>query len=565
MNLLLEKMFQNRGYSFEYLQKINEPGYDKLKDIDKLIVRLKEIHDAQIPITWYPDFDMDGICSGSLGFGGMVELGFNTRLYIPDPKRGYGFDAASIDDLLSQYPDTKVIITCDTGIGCSEGIKRCHERGIEIIVTDHHIQEYPTEADIVVDPLRMDETYSHPGICGAFVVYQILQHFADTYGTYFEQDQIRRLRVLAGFGTVSDVMPLLYENRSLVRDAVAICRLVYGNCDSSIVSRFTGSIPYRKIFWGIYYILKMYADHDVIKNVSDINEEFFGFYLAPTFNSAKRMNGDMRRAFSVFFGNTQYEDASYLFELNSQRKILVDTEYQKILNSTQPYAPYIYTSDAPGGILGLLAMKLFSVSGQPTFVVNDAGVGSDHRYSGSGRAPDWFDCRDSIGQLSTIAGHASAFGFSVNDADTMDQVFEKLKADVPAQYDKAVEEGLLKEERPDYVVSTDWTGDAGIDVELFYNYVQEREQYRPYGKDFPAPQGVFTFRDRDVSEWKQMGRAKEHLKLVFHSGFSVICWKQGYMIRQRGSGNVHRILGDFSISTYKDEESINFIGTFLED
>ena len=116
MNYLVEKTFANRGYTPEYLREINNPYYEELKDIDTLAARLKEIHDAGLPITIIPDFDMDGICAGDCGYGGMAELGFKVILFIPNAAEGYGISAKTIDDVLAVYPDTKVIITCDTGI-----------------------------------------------------------------------------------------------------------------------------------------------------------------------------------------------------------------------------------------------------------------------------------------------------------------------------------------------------------------------------------------------------------------------------------------------------------------
>jgi single-stranded-DNA-specific exonuclease len=309
----------------------------------------------------------------------------------------------------------------------------------------------------------------------------------------------------------------------------------------------------------------MYFENGVIKNSSDINEEFFGFYLAPTFNSAKRMNGDMVRTFSVFFGNNQFDDAKYLFDLNAQRKVLVDTEYNRLMTSTQPYAPYIYIANVQAGILGLLAMKIHSATGEPAFVLNDRGSScKEDRFSGSGRSPSWFNCRESVGDFVFIAGHESAFGCSVKNQTDLERMYRILKTDVPAKYDEAMAEGLLVEAKPDYVISTDWTQDVGIDTDVFYNYVDEKDSFRPFGNGFPAPQGLLIFTNDDVDEWKTMGRAKEHLKLIFSNGFSVICWRQGHLVSKKDVPGTYKILGDLSTSEFRGEISVNFIGTFLE-
>ena len=73
MNYLIQRTLENRGYTDDFLREINIASYDALKDIDTLAVRLKEIHDEQIPITIYPDFDMDGIAGGTTGFSGFSE------------------------------------------------------------------------------------------------------------------------------------------------------------------------------------------------------------------------------------------------------------------------------------------------------------------------------------------------------------------------------------------------------------------------------------------------------------------------------------------------------------
>ena len=161
MNRLVELTFKNRGYSSEFLREMECAEHGDLKDIDRLAVRLKEIHDEGRHITVLPDFDMDGISAGTVAYAGLSELGFDVSLFIPDPSKGYGFNEDTIKELLKKHPRTQTILTCDTGISCYEGINYCKDRGIEILVTDHHIQEAVSEADIIVDPCRMDDGYEH--------------------------------------------------------------------------------------------------------------------------------------------------------------------------------------------------------------------------------------------------------------------------------------------------------------------------------------------------------------------------------------------------------------------
>ena len=564
-NVLIRKMLENRGYTDEYLYDINNPDHDSLKDVDECCAELKDIHDSGQVLTVLPDFDMDGVASGSCFYAGLAELGFNVRLFVPDPSKGYGITVEIINDALQMHPDTQVFITCDTGIDRNEEADYCHSKGIRFLVTDHHKQQTESTADIVVDPMRMDETYEHPWICGAFVVYQILQRYADLYTNAYMQDQIRRLRVFAGIGTVSDTMPVLYENRAIVRDAVDICRLIFGDGSNASVSAIRGCDVYRRAFWGIYEFLKAYERYGVIKSNESINEEFFGFHFAPAINSIKRMDGDMVRAFSLFFGNDRAGDVEYLYNLNNERKIEVSNAIAKIQSMQQPFAPYIYYSDARAGILGLIAQKLFSDSGTVTLVLNSDGTG----FYGSGRSPEWYPC---ITRLSAffkkIAGHEASFGCSVADYDQLTALYEHIAKDFP----EVMSTVNIAEEKPDYVISPDWKADCGIDIDVFEDYINNIQSYRPFGKGFPAPSGVFRFTNRDVLDqnsskkpgWEVMGKSKNHLKIHFANGFDAICWNQAHLITQKDSFDEHEIVGDLQFSEFMGVRSVVFVGTLVE-
>lgn len=563
MNYLIQKTFENRGYTTEWLREINNPEYDELKDIDLIAVRLKEIHDNNIPITIFPDFDVDGISSGNCSFAGLAELGFKVNLFIPNPEHGYGLSPAVVDDIMKAYPDTKVIFTCDNGISCYDAADYCNEIGVELIVTDHHVQTQEINTAIVVDPMRMDETYSHPNICGAFVVYQVLQRYADLYCNYFLQDQIRRLRVFAGIGTVSDTMPLWYENRQIVRDSIDIIRLIYGNGDTNAVMAIQGCDIYRRAFWGLFYIMKSFEEHGKIRKITDIDEEFFSYYFVPTFNSTKRMNGDMTKPFGVFFADTAQIDMEYLYQLNTQRKILVAKEYKAIYDRDQPYAPYVYITDAPAGILGLLATNIMKVTGLPTFVVNDEGDGhTNNRFHGSGRSPEWYPCMSNLANVDGIgiAGHECAFGCSIDSQTKLTKFIAFLDMDI-ARVQSEIE---IVEEKPDFVIATDWSADIGIDLNVFAEYLEELEQWRPFGKGFPAPNVKLIFKNNDVKEWKNVGSANEHLKVSLHQGFDIMCWHQGASIAEKDLCDEHVVYGHLDISDYRGESSIQFVGNMVK-
>ena len=122
-NRLVAKLFQNRGWSEEYIRSIDRHGHDTMMNAEALADALDCARNSGYEITLLSDYDMDGIMAGVIGFAGLAELGFHVNLYIPDPEKGYGFKTDTICELMLQYPNTDVILTSDTGISCYEDRK----------------------------------------------------------------------------------------------------------------------------------------------------------------------------------------------------------------------------------------------------------------------------------------------------------------------------------------------------------------------------------------------------------------------------------------------------------
>lgn len=551
-NRLVATFLERRGYTSDVLSDLNDGSHADLLDVDVLVDELYVLHDDGGRVVILPDFDMDGISSGVLGFAGLSELGFNAALFRPDPSEGYGFTEQTIDRLLAEFPDAAAIITCDTGITCYGGIDEAKACGVRMFVTDHHVQQDARRmhADVVVDPSRIDDTYANKGICGAHVLWQVLMHYAVKYGTAHEQEQIRRLRVFAGIGTISDAMPLVHENRPLVRDACGICRLLI---EPTFLDTLDGSSAYLRAFRGLSTVLSLFADMGKIATADDIDSDFFGYYLAPMFNSAKRMDGDMDTVFGVFFGNDPDGDARALYRLNEQRKAAVDTALHAMYTADQPYAPYVYLSDARAGVLGLLATRVLKDTGMPAFVVARDGNG----FHGSGRTPEWYPAIDKlVPEGFYIAGHQNAFGIGVTDVREMKSLVAYLDKSVAETLDGLV----IEKPKPDIYLSTfDADADFGIDIPLFSDYVREIKDYAPFGHGFEKPRIALTFHGSEAV-WSTIGSMKQHLKAVLPYGLELLCWNQAGMLGVLENADVVRVWGSLGVSEFRGRRTVNFIG-----
>lgn len=531
------------------LLELNRDEHEELLDVQTLADELKLIHDSQQLIVVLPDFDMDGISAGTIGFAGLSELGFRCALYRPDTV-DYGITPETIEHLVAEFSDAHAILTCDVGITACEGIDAAKQRGLKVFVTDHHVQQVQLGADVVVDPNRIDEMYGNSGICGAYVLWQVLAAYAAKYGTPFEQSQIERLRVFAGIGTISDSMPLVRENRQLVRDACGICRLVM---EPFFIDNMIGSYAYVHAFQGLHETLKLFVDMGKISHLRDITEDFFGFYLAPMFNAAKRMGGDMDVVFGVFFGDTPYENACTLYDLNEKRKAIVEQYYDDMLEREQPYEPYVYLTDAPSGLRGLLATKLNRETGEPVFVFAEDGG----KYRGSGRTPAWYQA---VTELTNngfwAAGHENAFGVGVTDIHELKALVAFLDDSVDMARD-AVE---FVEFEPDVLISTyDESADSNIDIPLFAEYCSEIRELAPFGRGFEAPRVALTFKPED-GEWNVIGSLKQHLKISLPYGFDVCCWNQAGKIDELQVADEIMVIGSLEKNYYNDTCRVQFKG-----
>lgn len=549
---------ERRGWSDDYIADINTPTSEHLRDIDTLCGELKKIHDSGDRLVVYPDIDMDGITAGTIGYAGFRELGFNVALHIPHAENGHGFKASDAAEIESLYPDTKAVITCDTGIDSYEGIDAAHERGWKIFVTDHHEEEprggVRIGADVVVDPCRIDDEYPLKGICGAHVLYMVLTRYSELYAPIKSRD-IKLLAVFAGVGTVADMMPVLKENRQVVADSVSIMRLLYlskkelldgKRVDDTILMQILNqgqhSPEYVAAFRGMATLLFDFTNIGKIRDVDDINEGFHGFYVAPSFNSIRRIpnteidgiNVTLADAFGVFFHRdmqSMLESMKRIRAVSERRKELVKDYTAMIDSMPQPFAPFIYLTDAPGGMLGLLANQIRMNTELPVLVVrNAARYEGEIELRGSGRAPAWYDLKDSItGADFWAAGHQHAFGVGIGDLDDAQRLFNHLNVSVRETIQELNAEGVGTTPLADLRLGE--TGDCDDtldDLDAIVNTAEAIEEYAPFGVQFPRPVVEFVV-NLEECNIRLMGSDKTHLSVTTPNGIKMIWWNKHNM------------------------------------
>lgn len=560
---ILRAHLEKHNFDQKFLDTFEQTANGVIKGTEQIADELKRIHDAGAKIVLDTDFDTDGIMCGVIGKAGLSELGFNVELYNPSPSNGYGFHKADVDNIIALYPDVKVILTADVGISAAETVRYAMSKGIEVLVTDHHkcsvSGDYP--AFVTVDPY-LDENCVFPEICGAFLLWQILDFYTRKYANPVTVTDMNRLRLFAGIATISDMMPLLHENRQLVRDAVSIARYYFNyDLSSEGITPPHYSKPYAMCFAGFVQLLRYFADLGKIRVTNDIDETFFAFYLVPMLNSVKRMEGDMYAMYEIFFSQClsalpEHPDMccvdnaiKYLCDINEQRKLLVEQKISDIMTAREyilsddeillgfdaeekiekfkKIAGFadcnVYITDAPGGICGLLAQRMLNMTGMPCLVIYE---NPDGGWNGSGRSPAWFPFLDNISKSGcgiSAAGHNPSFGVRIPDENALNKYREYYNSFIVSERDRYSESASDSDSYISLSLTGNETCDFVYDEDEIRQFLSETELLHPYGQAFPA----VTFRMAIPADacGSVFGRENNHVKLITKNGEEFVWYK----------------------------------------
>lgn len=431
------------GLSYnDYLELLDftnfeQQDFSEAADAITFIEKLHSLKDKFIVID--TDYDCDGVMAGLVLESSLKRLGFKTATYYPTEHDGYGLTLAEAEHILEKYPDTEVVITADNGINCREGIKHLTDRGVKVLVTDHHKGEvdlFPTTAEVCVNVNRGDkpDNYRFKGISGAQTAWKLIDLYARTYGDSIDISYVKSLKLFASISIMSDAMPMLNENRRDVRELI----------DTANSQKFVA----------------MSAANDYVKRLKTFIEKFgdkrvtidsFGFAIIPTINSARRMMGESELAFKAFDSNPAVADLSIngLMRMNDLRKTAKKDALKTIDKRVD--SPYIAVgvTDAKSGILGLIASDLANSEGRSALAFKH--VGDYYRSSGRGwRHNSIYDILTEVKNRESeidlqFGGHSHALGCSVAAKDfdlfckTIEIVAEEMYKDVEPEVPKMIE------------------------------------------------------------------------------------------------------------------------------
>ncbi len=492
---ILEKVLLNRGIDLSQRKSFLFPDYEKdlhdpflLKDMAKAVDRVLKAKEAKEKICIYGDYDADGVTSTTLLSDFFKQIGLDFFCYIPDKdKEGNSLNKQAIDYIHSE--EAGLIITVDCGVSSYEEVVHAKEKGVEVIITDHH--SLPAElspAVAVVNP-KVESDYPEKNLAGVGVAFKFVSALATKIEGY-DLEQLKWLLDLVAIGTIADCVPLVGENRVLAK---------YG----LLVLSKTKRVGLKQIFQ--VGSLKI--------NSSNIpSAEQISFQLAPRINAAGRID-HANLAFNLLAATEEeYSQARMLaleLENKNQRRQKVTArimqEVEKRLKEKEQI-PAVIIESAPHwgyGIVGLVAGKIADKYHRPTLILQEKeGV-----LRGSGRSVpevNFIEVLRKFGDLmGKYGGHAQALG-----GELPKENIEKLRAGL----EEAIAP-LLKEKTRQIMI------DAKIKLpQINFELIDQLEQLEPFGEGNREP--VFLAEKLTLSETRLVGNGEKHLKLVFKEGDS---------------------------------------------
>ena len=499
-----------------------------MKDSNKFINHVINCILENRKIILATDYDCDGTCGGAVAYKCLKYAGANVDYFSNNRfEEGYGLSIASVNKILAIHPDVDTIITIDNGITSFDAIDFCNNKSITVLITDHHepFDKLPS-AKAIVNPKRKDCAYKFKGLCGAGVIFKLMLLLFKTLK--INSDYVYDLIDIVALATVGDVVPLIDENRIIVKEGLK-------KINSSNASK-------------AFYHLKMQ-----FKKESGVTESFLSFTVVPLINACSRITGDCYESIEFLIQENDYfvrKHLNKLIELNDGRKKLTLTQCEKAKkviyeneNLFNSNAIVVYDSSFHEGIIGLIAAKLSEEFHKPSIVF--APHKQTNVLKGSGRSIGNIHLKDSLSKASDLligfGGHSGAAGMSIEESK-VDQFRERLN--------NVINVSAITSSDVYYI---DEVYDS-ISVET----VNDILKLAPFGESFEKPRiGLRNFM------CYKMDLLKESTIKIQSDKINILSFGVDRSFYNKISDCLTiKAVGTPEINNYKGKESINFITEF---
>ena len=491
---LIKDLLEKRGQESQHqIEKFMNPEYKDFKNpfdfenMEKIVNRIISARENKEKIFIYGDYDVDGISGTAFLTRFFNEIGIDTNYYIPSRNEtDYGVSKKSIDYFHKRQG--KLVITVDTGYNTIEDVRYAKSLGMEVIVTDHHktVKEKFDDEILYLNP-KLSKTYKFQYLSGAGVAFKLAQGLCMSLG--LDMGIIYKYLDIVMIGTIADVVPMIDENRLIIKKGLKI-------------------IKNTKVK-GLSYLLNYLRLNKKTLTTTDVS-----YYISPLINSLGRV-GISRMGADFFLKEDEFDLYNIIEEMkeqNRQRRTLekhiYDDAMRKIKNLKLPLdkLSVIFLSSAKWhpGVIGVVSSRLTIKFNVPVILV---AIDGDY-----GKA----SCR-SVGNISIFnllsnvkhlleryGGHDLAAGFVVHK-EKLNELREYFIRTIPR----------LKEEdnkaKKDYEKSFDFELSVKDLGEKAFDFM---EKMGPFGSNNPHP--LFFDSDLKLDNIKRFGVDFRHFNGIIY-------------------------------------------------
>ncbi len=501
LNPLLARIYSARGITSDQqlprqLKELHD--YRQLKDIDKAANILAEAIINQQKILIVGDFDCDGATSSALGILALRQMGAFVDYLVPNRfEYGYGLTPEIVEATTQYQPD--ILVTVDNGISSITGVQAAKDRGMKVVVTDHHLagRELP-DADAIVNPNQPGCHFPSKNPAGVGIIFYVMCALRTRlrehgYFDHHAMPNLAELLDLVALGTVADVVSLDANNRIMVFQGLA--RIRSDRCRP-----------------GIKALIDIAGRDQTRLVATDL-----GFALGPRLNAAGRLD-DMSIGIELLLceqPDKARQLASELDQLNQDRKEIEAGMKQQAMAELEqlqldtpenmPWGVSLFQETWHQGVIGILASRVKDQLHRPVIAFAEAdNPDAEPQIKGSARSIPGFHMRDALdaiarehpGLILKFGGHAMAAGLSLYKAD-----FQRFKS----AFDKEVRKQLSANDLQAEIL-TDGTLDS---EQMNMVTAQQLRDAGPWGQNFPEPRFDGQFQ---ILQQKLVGQ--KHLKMV---------------------------------------------------
>ena len=485
--LWLSALLRARGVdTAEKAQRFLYPEVAHLHDpflmqgMDKAVRIIHEAVAGNFPIIVYGDYDVDGVCATSIMLETLRELGADPAFRIPSRHgEGYGLNCDAVREMAETY---RLLITVDCGVTNHEEVKLAQMLGMTVIVTDHHqLADTPSPADVVLNPLLGD--YPFRRLCGAGVALKLTQ-------ALLGMEAVMRRIDLAALATVADIVPLIDENRIIVREGLRLM------ADSQRP--------------GLKALMQVSDVHP------PVNAGHVGFRLAPRINAGGRLEEASQGVLLLTAPDAAAADpiAMHLESANQQRQAMEQDITQQAMAMIPECVDFLTDrviilmgEGWNHGVIGLAAGRICEKYHFPTIVLtkNEEGiaVGSCRSIPGVNIHGMLTTCKD---LFLRFGGHEQAAGLTMQ-SDFLPELRRRLNLAINENCDLTC-----------YIPTREYDDTVRL-AEVDLHMIDQLELLQPTGYANPNP--VFLTRDAHLQQALRVGKTRTHLKVMLLEGQTI--------------------------------------------